>query len=703
MRRFLLPLLPTLAALLAPTLEARSVEARSVEARPVWAPAAGAHPPAPWAVATPTQDAYAEFLKRFRDAQRVGDRNTMQRLFKSEQPQAIWWIIDTAMRMGSEPSEALAKDMQLQKETWWSAFETRFADKMERFYAFLRPQAQNAIRSMAVDATEVSSVARGLLADQQAERRIERIKDYRERAKGLALRFEELGDRYFAGEMWFVAGECSGPDHIPDKEADLGLALEAFGKFLEHRDEIELVDNLNQTAEDSIKRFEALGAVAGAGAGPTASIEVGSSASAPGAPEIEDKVSKLERPCYLTDEVYLTWNAIWVPGMDGEVTFPRMDKSGVRVKRTGAASIQVIGSDGSTADVSLNNTIQLVRTVVGRGDEQREWAFLVADPGTQEYFNTVPMNMAAGAEGQSLYVAPAASQVFEVGGEAVRVFDDDIDGVFGGPGQGYVWPGMQGDKGEQELQFDSMLVGKSKRAVPFSRLVQIADQWYQLEPEYGGKIMRHAPVTLRTGTLELQAKGADFAWYVVEGLDELAGVRFDLAQARRGVTVPVGRYRLISAGLRAGKRADIMKATVAPPLGEDAGVVFVAPDAEAAFVAGAPYGFDFKAYVEGDELAIDGESVVVVGAGGERYHRIWNARNEPDVELRKPGSGRGTKVGSLKAVWTTQEIIDVGPTRAWKPLDARVPNRFGAAVEIRLLEKNNLFGKIESDWKPPVE
>ena len=656
-------------------------------------------PTAGSSVAVGVQIDRAEFVKRFRDAMRVGDLQTMSRLFKSEQNHAIGWIIDTCQRMATNPSEGLAKDLQAQKDTWEETYETRFVSKMERFYAFLRPDAIGTLNGLAVDGAEASNRGRGLLADPQAKDRMKQIEDVVAEARRILEYTEQLGDKYLSSEMWLLVADLSAPTRIPEKDANLGRALEGYTKFLSYREEIELSDDVNRRAKNAIEELERLGGEIGGGKGPTAEVSVGTGSSVPGAPVFESTATtKFARPSYLADDLYLTWNTLWIAGAKGTATFGRME-NGPTVERTGAAKIEVTGSDGVTKEYSLNNRIQLAETTVGRGDEQRPWAFLLVDPGAQEFFHTVPMNMAAGNEGLALNVSPAASMLYDVNGTEVRVIDDNLDGVYGGPDMTYVWPGMR--KGEFESQFDTMLVGKSKRAVPFSRLAQVDGEWFQLEPEFKGRTLRYAPVEMRTGTLKLSAKGADIAWYVVEGEDDLEGVRFDLAGARKGVEVPVGRYHLLSVGVRKGKRSSMLKAFATPPAENPS--ISVSPDDETEMTAGSPYTFDFDFFVEGNEVEVKGESVVVVGAGGERYHRIWSARAEPEIEVRKAGSSRGSSVGKLQAVWNQQEVVDVGTARAWKALDATAPSRHGSEVEMRLSEKNDLFGKIESDWLPPKD
>ena len=91
----------------------------------------------------------------------------------------------------------------------------------------------------------------------------------------------------------------------------------------------------------------------------------------------------------------------------------------------------------------------------------------------------------------------------------------------------------------------------------------------------------------------------------------------------------------------------------------------------------------------------------IVGRGGERYERVWNAVPKPDVSVRKAGSKRGSKGETMDLVLDQQVITDTGDWAvAWFPRDLEVSNKAGEDAEVQLVEKKNkLFGKIESVWK----
>ena len=116
---------------------------------------------------------------------------------------------------------------------------------------------------------------------------------------------------------------------------------------------------------------------------------------------------------------------------------------------------------------------------------------------------------------------------------------------------------------------------------------------------------------------------------------------------------------------------------------------------------GGPFSFDFT--IEGVDrgVRVNGETVVVVGAAGERYERPWNCRPAPDVYWRDKGKGRGNKAERMKLINDQFVMLDVERSyqKVWFPLDCEFEVK-ADVVEVQLQEKKNtLFGKLESGWK----
>jgi hypothetical protein len=638
-----------------------------------------------------------ELVFQFRQARGTGDLRAMAQLLRQNQAVAITWIIDTATSMGTHPSDELAEDLQSQKRAWREAYKTGFVDHMEQYYQFLRHELRATHQQLQHEYLRIREKSDALTKDRQAASRTTQLEAFAAELRKVAEAFEELGDHYYAAECWLVAGNNVNEHTLSEQEANLGLALLAYQRFLEHRKAIELEDGTTSIVETKVEYYESLGAAAGEAKGPTASITLGSALVAPATVVHQADLEAVVRPSYFTDSVHLTWRALWLPGEDGSTAIDGV-AGGPRLVRTGAAEIRVEPVEGEPQTLSLGGQQQLVETWVGTGDDRLPWSFLLMDTGNEEYFHTIKVDLSPGVQGLSLYVAPSASAVYELAGMRVQIFDDNLDGFYGSAPRLYSFPGMA--KGEFEALVDSVLVDGEKRAVPYSEYLTLGGSWYRLEPQIGGKSLKATPATLRTGTVKFEPKGLEYDSFLVRGTEELSGAVFDLAGAKRGLALPVGRYQVLGGLVRQGKRSEIEKAVITPPL--DNPGFLVKPDEETVVSAGAPFGFDFDYSVEGEELTVLGESIVVVGAGGERYHKIWRARVEPEISLRRAGSGRGSKGESMQLVWETQGLDEIGLTRAWKPRDRTVANKFGAEVEVQLLEKKNkLFGKIESVWKAP--
>ncbi len=117
---------------------------------------------------------------------------------------------------------------------------------------------------------------------------------------------------------------------------------------------------------------------------------------------------------------------------------------------------------------------------------------------------------------------------------------------------------------------------------------------------------------------------------------------------------------------------------------------------------GAPFDFAFEHTVQDESITVVGNSVAVIGAGGERYERIFLAVPRPEVSYRKSGTKRGGKPLEMEIIQDRDGFDRKGGYDAiWKPLDLVVPKKASETdVEVQLIEKKNkLFGNIESSWR----
>jgi hypothetical protein len=291
-----------------------------------------------------------------------------------------------------------------------------------------------------------------------------------------------------------------------------------------------------------------------------------------------------------------------------------------------------------------------------------------------------------------VYLRPAAASTFSIGKDSITVTDDNLDGVFGG---GVGERNVNGlPRGVLRPSFDGVFVGKAKVAEPFSEIMRVGKDWYRIEALGGGRHFNVTPVVdLPVGELRLDYKGADLEWVVVRGDGDAGGLFFSL-EAGKAIEVPAGSYHVYTGVVREKDAKALM-------VNGDSQSFDVTAGALTKVQLGGPFGYEFSSALVPDGVRIRGESVHVVGIGGEHYHLLWNCRTAPEVHLRKTGGGSWIQVGELELIDGVQGISDFdgdGWAAAWTPLDKVLQNKLGDDVEVRLHErKNPLFGRIDSD------
>lgn len=646
-----------------------------------------------------------EFRQKFNQAIKIGAKDEMKKLVDRMTDQAVTWIIQTAESISNSPNDALYDRMAALRNAWKASKGTDFCDKMERYFSLLDPNLKR-------ERIRIRGVFDDSLNEYWANNE---KKDGPTFAKigaemtEVAKAFEEVGDHYYASQAWNLVGHCNDEVLRGKKDADLNAACAAYKKCVDAREKIGLKDTIFLTTKPRVDQLTALGfgpdakgpgGAGGAGAeGPA--LEAGPALTSPLVFELIEEVDAVERPCFVLDELYPTWNSISLSSKGNKVPMPRVE-AGPNVHRVGSAKVAIDvdgdGSGESKADVEIpvRGRLEPVVFEVGEGEAKRKMAFLAVTGIEKDSYQKIEMNLAPMDEMMTIYIAPAGSVKGELEGTSIQIFDDNLDGVYGSPASTWGYTGMTKDHFQPEL--DSMIVGGGKRAVPFSEYVQIEDQWFRLEVQNGGTSVSATPAGLKTGKVSLDAKGLKPDFVIIRGENQYENTFFDLTSAKE-LEVPVGRYNLFFGMVSKGKKKQMMKAVMIG--GDDASSYDVLAGEEVEIKIGAPYGFDFKYVVDDSTVLVTGKSVCVVGRGGERYERIWNAVPKPDVSVRKAGSKRGGKAESMDLVLDQQVITDTGDWAvAWFPRDLEVANKAGEDAEVQLVEKKNkLFGKIESVWK----
>jgi hypothetical protein len=165
-----------------------------------------------------------------------------------------------------------------------------------------------------------------------------------------------------------------------------------------------------------------------------------------------------------------------------------------------------------------------------------------------------------------------------------------------------------------------MVVGKSEAASFLSRVVNLDGTLYSIEVSEDGSEIAYAPYAGEAGTLDLRegfkGHGKLEAAIVTNG-----EISFDLADAKRGLTVPAGAYTLAWGLVSKGsERAQIRTGKMQP--------VHVAPEKEVVLEWGGPLTAEFTYTKKGDTLTISPTDLFFYGSAGEEYF-AWVPDGQP--------------------------------------------------------------------------
>lgn len=649
-----------------------------------------------------------EFRKKFEQAMRIGSRDEMKKLVDRHTEQAVNWIILTAEAISRSPNETLYERMAALRKAWKASIGTEFCEEMERYFSLMdstikRERAK--LRSGYEDANQEYYAN----LEEQNDGVWEKLAAM---FKSLAIAFEEIGDKYYASQCWGFVGTLNDEGLRGSKDADLKEACRGFIESMEAREEIGLKDRYYVEAKSRVERLVALGfgpeseegkggGESGAAAGPVAA-EAAAPISTELTFELVEEVDEYERPSYYTDEIYPAWNSISLGAKESSSRIPRVE-NGPNVLRAGSAEVWIDlnqdgeGTEEGDVEIPIRGRLEPVVYEIGEGESRRKVAYLTRTGIEQDTYQKIEMNLAPVDAVMTIYILAAGSVVGEIDGTSIRIIDENLDGVYGSAPLTYGHVGMTGGRFQPEM--DSMVIDEADHAVPFSEYTKIEDQWYRLEVQNGGTSLLAHPVELKTGVLKLDYEGRkpEPQFVIVKGQSDFENSYFDLTTDRE-VEVPVGRYELYFGLVSEGKKKQLMKAVMVP--GEDTPIWQVLEGDEVDVELGSPFGFDFETVVEERTVLVEGTTVCVVGRGGERYERIWNAVPRPEVSVRSAGSRRGSRAEEMEGALDQDTVYEQGWETAWFPLDLEIEHREGADAEVQLVEKRNeLFGKIESEWK----
>jgi len=641
-------------------------------------------------------DVTADFLKAMRKAMSIGANEEIVKLVRKNQQGATFAALELCQANSRNPSEKLEGEINALRIAWNKSMKTGFVEKIYEYYSFL-DSTTRAERGKMVNRYLAFA---NQLAKAEADKNMDAILKLGADFRGVAEELETTGDHYYSSEAW-LGYFTTQDERLRGEDANFDEAAIALKKVIDHREAIELKD---ANYEASVARFAVL---TSQGYGPDAKAEgdgpdgakakVKGPAQAVGDPllvplkfQVETDIGGVIRPIWSNDEVYNAWVSIYFEKKGDQVKLGALE--GAVLERTGPITFDLISGENRT-QAEMNGKFVPVEVKLKGPNGDYPWAFLAIIGTRQDTFQGVTVNREPADNNLTVFVAPAAVLTGLVGETPIEVFDDTMSGKWGDEPRSWAYVGMSPDHYQWDI--DSIRIDGAKRALPWSRIQQVGDSWYDMKIE--GSQLTAQPVEVKTGKLKLKFKGPKPRFVIVRGDGELSENYYDLAAAK-SIEVPIGKYELFAGALAKGKRDGVKKVVMLP--GAETPLFKVEEGKEITVTLGGPFAFDFDYEDLGETVKIHGASVVVTGVAGERYERPWNARPHPEASLRKIGSKRGSK-GQRMLSTLDQDLLYADWSLGFHPQDLELPKpKGGGKVEVQLVEKKNgLFGSLSSPWK----
>ncbi len=676
----------------------------------VLAPVLGASPAEPLAGLAPRFDRYADFQKNFKSAQQVGAYEEMTKLVRGNQDEAIRHVMELANVMAVKNSDELESEFQALARVWKDVFKTDFVNRSYRYHselAFDRARRDERFKLERRYWELVKQYTENLNGPKEGAKYEMLAVEY----AGMSQRFAELGDMYYAAQSAAMSA-VNLDDTNRGKDADLRRACEMWGKAVEYFEKVELNHNYYQTCKIRYDGLAALGHGPAPATDPNAPPAVDPAAAPAAAPvvvatafEALKSVDEVYRPVYTADDTYVLWPIVNLGAKGSSGNFTSLGEKGPSVIRSEPSKVAVDTNRDGTPEKTLGLTgnFTTVDLDLGSGDEARKWAFVFKTGIQDDRFQGLQTNLQPDDLQLRFYVMNAASVITTINAVPVRVLDDNMDGVYGSAPLTYYYPGLS--DGIAQPDYDTVVVGASKRARPWSKYLEIGGAWYEVTPKQSGNTIEAKPVALETAMVKIDFKGpVQPTFLILKGTGPLDGCYFDVvSETKKPVALPIGTYELFVGELRTGKKAQTAKCLILP--GSDTRRWNVTKGAETLVTLGAPFSFDFAVEAGEESITVKGKSVAVFGSGKERYERFWNCVPRPEVSWRKTGAKKGGKPEKIDIVMDMLERKEDGSFRfseadTWRPIDTSFEIKKGETVEVQLVEKKHkLFGELESPWK----
>ncbi|HBF23730.1 MAG TPA: hypothetical protein DDW23_07945, partial [Planctomycetes bacterium] len=385
----------------------------------------------------------------------------------------------------------------------------------------------------------------------------------------------DVGDLYYTAAAYLVMGDALHPD-FAGEAGDAQQALDAYQGFLDAREALELTND--KAHADVTQRWKGLRISVGLDAVPGAgdvkpAIPPASGAEWINVPlefELSKRAGSIRQPNDDADDHRMGWGYLGIPPIGKAMAIP--DPTGwdlenifskemplVLVRETADRFHLVSGNFRSeTFRVGTNPVdVLLDRSLADGGSAEVGYRIAAGDKDDMLNGQVLPGQITD--EGGIVYFRPITRRVGDAPFGDFVFSDGNADGILG-----YKEPRMVGAVGMPRetwfYRFDTLTIGRSKIAIPFSRWVSDAKgKWYEIDvphPQKGAAVKIRA-ANPKLGTVELSLKGLKglrLQSCILKAEDsDLPGLFVDLMAGKKNkIQLPVGRYSFLQ-GICRGK------------------------------------------------------------------------------------------------------------------------------------------------------
>lgn len=414
-------------------------------------------------------------------------------------------------------------------------------------------------------------------------------------------------------------------------------------------------------------------------------------------------------PAYNTGNNIYLWARTWFDSYEAEamafnpmlsyyITFYGKQINVSRIKSKFFLDIEAKEKTRALIKATTKPT-KLSLTGLDKGPDKKPYRYdiFLQTPGSQEVMFGIEMNNAVtDMKYLNLRTRTACYTKGKLNKDNIILIDDNCNGLFG---DSYSVPSDTITYGEYtHWRPDAVVIGKEKKARPWSRYMRINDQFYAMEVDKFGREIRAMEVSVETGTLKVVYEGDVNPGYLVLRLldDSNPGTFFDVADFKNPVVLPIGEYEIACGKIESGKKL----AKQIRIYNGKAEYIKIFPNEETVLELGAPFTYTFETSYMGKNFTVKGATVNVWGKRGELYTQFFDVVPRPVLSIREEGTSKllvkGEKM-KMPALEDYQKIYGC----QWHPLDFEFENKKKAKLEVQLETKSVklLGGPIKSEWR----